>query len=216
MTVIPTTPAQREALRQRFADLLLGAEVSRIRFRYGAFELRPGGYVVIAASLATRGATVSAEHADRRPMNVRVERMPDGVGAMYRARTNTIAVPSTDYGQSVAQRAAVVHESTHAIFDYNRVRLSALEEEACAYIAGAMYRIMLHDVLGVAASAHFVAAQQIAEGLVAPHRLMRPYTDEVTTAQMQTLTAAIRASPTYADIAARRASYRYRHDGGTI
>jgi hypothetical protein len=216
MTVISTTPEQRETMRQRFSELLMSGEVARIRFRYGAFQLRPGGYTVIGMSLATRSIHAPGESAARRPMNVRVETMPPHAGAMYLAGGNIIAVPRVNYGTSPNERAAVVHESTHAIFDYNRVRLSAFEEEGCAYIADAMYQQMTGEALHAGARAHRTIAWEIAGGLVAPHRLMRPWTDEVTAADMQRLIAALRAEPGYAGIAARRASFRYRHDGGTL
>ncbi len=216
MAVISTTPAQREMLRQRFANLLMSGEVARINFRYGHFHLRPGGYVVIAMSLATRDIHHPGQVDQRRPMDVQVETIPPQADALYRSRTNTIAVPTIDYGQTPAHRAAVVHEATHAIFDYNRVRLTAFEEEACAYIADAMYRQMIGASLPYDMHPVFGAARRIAEGLVATHRLMRPWTDEVTATDMQPLLAALRASPGYSGIASRRASFQYTHDGGTI
>ena len=215
MTVIHTTPAQREALRQRLADTLLAPEVARIRFRYGSFQLRRGGFDVIAASLATRGVGSDSSHRSRRPMNVRVETLPPGVGAEYHGRDNCIVVPTVDFGRTMVHRAALVHETVHAIFDYNRHRLTALEEEACAYIAGAMYRLIFSEPLSTTAPI-WSESQRIAETLVAPHRLMFPLTDEVSAADMQRLVAAVRADPVYSGIASRRATYRYRHDGGTI
>jgi hypothetical protein len=216
MTVIRTTPAQRETLRQRMAELLASGDVARIRFRYGRFTLRPGGYTVIATSLLTRTIHHEGERRTRRPMDVRVERMPRHVGALYEARSNTIVVPSVDFGQTDADRAALVHEATHAIFDYERVPLTAFEEEACAYIADAMYQRITYQSLPTGSSAIRQEAWRIAQDLVAPHRLMAAWSDEVSAADMRTLIATIRTSPTYRELAARRADYVYEHDGGTI
>lgn len=207
------TPEQLAALRARISGILLGGSCARIAFHLGGVHLRPGGFTVIGMSMGTAPATRHGRGA-RRSMGVDVRRMPSGVGAEYDPPSNTIRVPNADYGRTVGERASIVHEAAHAVYDYFRFRATALEEEAGAYIAGAMYlRMEGGDDSG--GSEHRRIAWEISADLVAPHRLMRPWTDTVDSAQRQRLIDAIAASGTYAHLRRHR-STRYTHDSGRI
>jgi len=214
MTTPTATPAQLVTLRDRISRILIGESCGRIGFRIGGAHIRPGGFTVIGMSIAT--ATASRRgHGDRRSMGVAVRQMPDGVGAEYNTPSNTIRVPSADYGRTLDDRNGIVHEATHAIYDYFRIRATALEEEAGAYIAGAMYTRMEGGDHSAISSPIFRIAWEISADLVAPHRLMRPWTDAVSPAQQQRLVNAIAASPTYSYFRRHRTE-RYTHDGGRI
>jgi hypothetical protein len=208
-----TTEAELAALRQRSAQILLSGECSRIMFEFGSTTFRAGGYTVIGMSIGTAPAHPHGR-GGRRQMGVRVARLRAHVGAEYHAATNEMVFPRASYGSSLVEEAAIVHEATHAICDYHRIRVSALEEEAIAYIADAMYTLMRNSAAASSDPIDTVALG-IARDLVAPHRLMMPWTRTVTQTQQNQLIAAIRASPTYPHLN-NRPHTRYQHDGGRV
>ncbi len=148
-------------------------------------------------------------------MSVRVDtHLPAGTGAAYHAGRNAIVVPRADYGTGARECRTLVHEATHAMFDYYRTRIGAWVEEAAAYIAGAIY---FRFVLGAPLTGDiFIAADGIAGRILAPQRIGGPSNRIVSAADTDQLIAVIRASPTYAALREERRSYRYRHDGGGI
>lgn len=209
-----TTEAELAALRRRIANVLTGPACASIDFTIRGVRIRGGGYMVIGASLDVPHAAARPP-AGRRPMSVRVDtRLPAGVGASYHAGPNAIVVPRADYGSGARECRALVHEATHAVFDYYRTRLDAWHEEAAAYIAGAIY---FRYVLGAPLAGDiFIAADALAGRILAPQRLGGPSNRIVTPADADALIAVIRASPTYAGLREERRGYRYRHDGGGI
>lgn len=207
-----STPAELAALRDRIADILLTDPCQRIRFNVAGFSIRPGGYTVIGLSIAVRRPTRPVA-AQRRRMAVRVAPLGVHVGAEYRAARNEIVVPSAAYGGTVPEQMALVHEATHAVFDFYRSRIGAWNEEAAAYIAGAIFRRLSgHALVG---SGIFGVAEDIAQSLVAPQPLA-PWTQDVSQADLDRLVSVIRASTTYRGLRRQRRGYRYRHDGGSL
>ncbi len=209
-----TTEAELAALRARMATLLIGPACARIAFSLPGLTIRPGGYTVIGMSLgvahphASRGAA-------RRPMSVRVNtHLPHNVGAEYDSRTNTIIVPHAGYGANAGECAAIVHEATHAVFDYYRLRARAVVEEAAAYIADAIYarRVGLPREHGGIRG----IADEISGHIVAPQRIGGPPNTGVGQEDLNRLIAAIRASSTYAFLRNLPRNYRYPSDGGAI
>ena len=137
MTTPTATPAQLVTLRDRISRILIGETCGRIGFVLAVPTSRPGGFTVIGMSIAT--ATASRRgHGDRRRWASRCGKCLTA-SAPNTTQSNTIRVPSADHGRTLDDRNGIVHEATHAIYDYFRIRATALEEEAGAYIAGAMY-----------------------------------------------------------------------------
>ncbi len=210
-----TTAAELTALRERVARILTTDPCQRVDFNIPGYRLRPGGFFVIGMSLTVSDAAHRVAGHRGRPMHVRVEHMPPHVGAMYYARSNSIVVPRASYGSTAPEREAIVHEATHAIFDFQRVRLPAWEEEATAYIADAVYRRHCGNTQAGATGIDAIA-DGIARDVSATTAGLASWTHDVTAAQMQTLIAAIRRDPAYAGLREERRSYRYLHNGGTL
>ena len=122
-----TTQAELTQLRQRIAQILLGGACARINFQMGAIVIRSGAYSVIGMSIGIAPAHPHG-HGRHRQMGVNVVEMPHFVDARYVARTNEIQVRSATTGGSLTDRVDIVHEATHAVFDYNGIRSTAFEE----------------------------------------------------------------------------------------
>lgn len=208
------TPAELAALRLRISNLLIGPSCARIHFNWGTISFRAGGYAVVGMSMGVAPAHRTG-HGVRRQMGVAVEHMPAGVGAMYRAGPNNIVVPTAGYGNTHDERMCVVHEATHAVFDYHRIRATALEEEACCYLAGAMFELIENWSATRPAGSIFNVALDIARNFVMPVRQLRPWLTEVSPEQQTRLISAVRSSSTYSGLHAHP-STRYRHNGGRI
>ncbi len=208
------TSAELAALRQRISSLLIGGTCSRIHFQWGTVNFRAGGYVVVGMSIGVAPAHRTGHDASRQ-VGVDVEHMPAGVGAMYRAGPNNIVVPTAGYGSTPNDRMSLVHEATHAVFDYHRIHATALEEEACSYLAGAMFDLIENPSSTFAAGSIFAVALDVARDLVMPVRQLSPWSTGVSPEQRARLTSAVRSSSTYSDLRAHPRT-RYPHNGGRI
>lgn len=209
-----TTEAELAALRQRMSALLVGPACMRIAFSMPGLTIRPGGYTVIGMSLGVAHAPGHSPAA-RRPMSVRVNtHLPPHVGAEYHAGSNAIVVPSAGYGVSASDCEVIVHEATHAIFDFYRIRISAWTEEAACYVAESIYARRVG--LPPATDRIGAIADEIAGHVVAPQRIGGPPNSAVSQADVDRLIAAIRASPTYAPLREQPRGYRYPVNGGAI
>lgn len=208
------TAAELTALRERMARILLGPACASIEFILPHVHIRPGGYAVIGASLSVAHASGPTPPA-RRGMRVRVnEHLPRHVGAEFDPPSNAIIVPRADYGATPWECAAIVHESTHAVLDFYGTRLTAVEEEAAAYIAESIYLRRLRlplSTTGIQALADAISAH-----IVAPQRIGGPPNNVVSQETLDPLIAAIRRSPTYSFLRDLPHSYRYDSDGGAI
>lgn len=206
-----TTEAELAALRDRIAGVLTGPISARISFSFPTLQIRPGGFVVIGMSLASP-PTASPAPAARRRMSVRVDRhMPSGVGAEYIARTNTLSVPHAQYGITIEEQSGIVHEATHAVFDYYRMRATAYVEEAAAYVAESIY--CHHLRMPRATSGIQAVSDVIAARICGPQRIGGAPNSVVTQAEVNRLVSAIASSSTYRDLGR---THRYRQDGGAI
>lgn len=206
------TEAERAALRQRIANLLMGNVVQRIGFTIAGHDISPGGFMVIAMSLATAESPGMPGH---RPhtMSVQISTdLPPHAGAAYHAWSNAIQVPRANYGTTHRDRVTLVHEAVHAIFDYQRIRLGAMREEAAAYIADAMYESMLGFPTGGGTRME-QTARSIADALLAGSPGRAGARPTVTQEQLTQLTGHIHAHPAYNGIAR---GFMYDHTGGRI
>ncbi len=115
--------------RVRVLHVLRGPEASRIRFTFPAV----GGPITVNHMTFDRVAR-AIEDGD---IHISVTKtFPPGVYAQYDSSTNTILTPPV-IGRVDA--GMVLHECTHAAFDLARTAVSALDDEAAAYVVDALY-----------------------------------------------------------------------------
>ncbi len=204
------TAEELRRLRTRIGNLLMGRSVQRINFRIGGVNITPGGFTVIGMSLLTADIPSGP---GRRAMSVEVSsHLPSHAAAAYEARTNAIRVPRANYGMTVEEAVTLVHESVHAICDFNNLGLNAMREEAAAYIADAMYSAYLFIPAGGGTRIETVA-RTIADDLIAQAERTPGLRPEVTQAQLTELCNRVHAHRGYHAIPRRSA---YLHNGGTL
>ena len=118
--------------RQHVLRILRGHEASRIRFTFplnGAnFTIDRRTFAEVAHAIVHNKISVTVTNA-----------FPPGVGAQYSGATNTILTPPV-FGRWA--EATIMHESTHAAFDIAKTPVSGMDEEAAAYVVGALYSRM--------------------------------------------------------------------------
>ena len=136
------TPEQLAALRDRVAALLVGGTCARIGFRMtgqmGGVHVRPGGYSMIGMAVAA-APPVQEGFIRHRQIGVAVRRQRAGSAASYSPLYNRLSFPDHNYGNTPPERASIVHEATHAVYDYLRFRVTRMEAEAGAYIAESIF-----------------------------------------------------------------------------
>jgi len=150
--MVSATDVQETHLRSLIRELLLSSECQKIDFDFAfshgygfdRHKVNGSGFAFVARCLDTplhsgRGISVAV---GRPPRTQEGEQQR----AAYSYRQNRITVPSWIYGHRLQERCLLVHECTHAIRDSLGVRsplgrTRAVEEEAEAYIAGALYLI---------------------------------------------------------------------------
>jgi hypothetical protein len=109
--------------------VLRGHEASRIRF---TIPLNGTNFTI---DRRTFGNVARAIEQNKIHVTV-TNAFPPGVGAQYDGSANTILTPPV-IGRW--DEATVMHESTHAAFDIARTPISGMDEEAAAYVVGALY-----------------------------------------------------------------------------
>ncbi|HLJ49441.1 MAG TPA: hypothetical protein VKU01_25685 [Bryobacteraceae bacterium] len=125
-----------------------------------------------------------------------------GIDAQYDGTTNSF-IFSNPCLATLDARALAVHESVHAGFDLHRVKITAIDDEAAAYIAQCLYLIYAGHTFGTGMTPTFTAAAAaaatVARGL------------QITSGQIADLRAALWNDPNYTEI--RKKTYQYTHDG---
>jgi hypothetical protein len=150
----PVTAQQKTHLRNLIHDVLMSPECQKIDFDfafshgygYNRHKVDGWGFAHVALCLKTplnsrRGVSVDVR-----------DQTGQGIGASYDYGSNLLEVPSVAFGHTAAQRSSLVHECTHALRDAHGLksrmngfagvplgRTRGVEEEAEAYIAGALY-----------------------------------------------------------------------------
>ena len=168
--IAPTaTPTQLTALRERVSTVLLGGSCARIAFQMagqlGGVQVRPGGYAVIGMAVAV-APPVQSGFGRQRQIGVAIQRQGTGVAAHYQTRSNTLSFPNHSYGRTPVERACIVHECTHAIYDYGRFRVTWLEAEAGAFIAEALFNRLEHQDQSQVRTPHRRIAWEISADLL--------------------------------------------------
>jgi hypothetical protein len=155
------------ATRDQILALLRGPEAARIRFSFpgagGTVTIGPGTFRRVATAIAANRVHVQISNT-----------MPAGVGAQYFATAspsnnppvplaNTILTPKI-IGRS--DLGLALHECVHAAYDLQRTGLSALDDEASAYLVQTLY----YRMAGLAAPQWMTtikgAALQVVNGLL--------------------------------------------------
>ena len=112
----------------RILQVLRSNEAGRIRFSF------PAGGATLTVSHTTFLSVARA--IERNVIAVTISTaLPPGVGAQY-VQPNAIVTPPV-IGR--VDEGLVLHECTHAAFDLARTAITALDEEAAAYVVDALY-----------------------------------------------------------------------------
>jgi hypothetical protein len=133
---------------------------------------------------------------------------PGGFGAAYSSwRTRRIepgerrligklTVRNVNVVNSVLGRAAVFHESVHALMDVNNYRVSMHDDEVIAYLADATY-LKASNLTNLAGGPQELAIYAAAFALVDRRRLLATPGALLSAADCEDLRSAIRAHPLY-------------------
>lgn len=144
-------------LRDFVIETLTDAHIGRLNFRYGATRVWPDGYRLDIAGCVRDGhirptidpAVLGGDPARRAiPAGSYVMETPRGnVHPFFIDPANCDVVGGTAYvkrsllpGELADLRGTIVHEATHALQDWMRVRLDPRTAEGSAYLAGAITR----------------------------------------------------------------------------
>ncbi|QYO66850.1 hypothetical protein [Leptolyngbya sp. 7M] len=115
--------------RQRVISILRSPEAMRIRFSFDS-----GG---TTHTIRRRTFEQVARAVENRRIRVIVSTtFGAGVGALYHPDSNTIETPPV-IGR--ANQGLLLHEAVHAAFDLQRTAIPAVDDEAAAYVADALY-----------------------------------------------------------------------------
>lgn len=121
------------ALKEDVASFLRNDyAVSQINFKLRSMDISSNMYKVIAY------------HLDVGRLKIKTAEQEKGVGATYFGKgVNTIFVPPHfNIANNIRNQMKVVHECTHAIIDYKAIgKHDFAENEACGYVAGALFAV---------------------------------------------------------------------------
>ncbi|HJQ59672.1 MAG TPA: hypothetical protein VJ890_22380 [Vineibacter sp.] len=137
----------RVELRQFVQRVLLSTECQKVSFRYDGREYHGLAFAAVAHAMNPRPGSMGHISIDVKPL-------PAGTGAQYLTHSNTMVFPppAKAFGLTPFDRASIVHESVHAVRDgwgvkptrgarYQPGGTRAVNDEAAAFIAGALYDI---------------------------------------------------------------------------
>lgn len=177
------------------------------------------GHVITGQNFGQVAVRLDPMSHSRNRLTVAVGALPAHAGAMYIPARNRFVFANANVGNSAPDRMAIVHEATHAVLDLHSSRNSAIDDEATAYIAGALYQQFMNEVTWSASSPRvFVAAAAIAQAMYpirpgTPGGLtLLPYSDSPPAPLLAALRAAIIASPAYVHLNRHREMH-YGNDG---
>lgn len=184
-------------------EVLVSAPCQRIDFRFGPVHIMGAQYSALAISL--NGLSRNRLREEVGPTH--------GAGASYDIGRNRLRAPTGNFGTGTGpyaaeERMSLVHEATHAVLDFARQnRITALENEMIAYIAGALFNLNAGRPYANASDALWLASDRIAARLVG-----RPGAVAGTANDLLALDKTIRMDPTYSHLR-RNPLLRWRNDG---
>lgn len=164
-----------DALRARVAEILRNPHTRRIRFEIRSVRVDAGLFEKVAAAVSRGAVGVRVNPGVRRSSGGALDAEYSSVGKHF-----TFAHP---FLRPVFDEALVVHESVHAGFDLDRVRLPAADDEAAAYVAQCVY--LMHVGVETAPvdqailAAAWPAAQSVLGGGVVPEELLPPIRETI-------------------------------------
>ncbi len=144
--------ADDEKAKQLVLAVLKDSSVQKINFTLGkvnvdasdyarvAEAIRSGKITVLYEASLTQGSKIQAHYVRKLALSTGLE--------MY----DVILVGFTDLGKTTAdefvRQKLIVHECTHAMFDMLKTSMIELENEAAAYVAGAMFGLAKLATMG--------------------------------------------------------------------
>lgn len=107
-----------------------------------------------------------------------------------------IKVSSSTVGKTVMGRAAIFHESVHALMDVRSIRISMHDDEVIAYLADAMY-LKASAVTSVSGGAQEKAIYAAAFTIIDTHKMLTKPGVQLKAADCAALHDAIKGHPAY-------------------
>ena len=121
---------QEKAIR-----ILNDPATAQINFRYQGVSIYGSGYRTLAEVVANQHITFRLEQNQQRARAIYLFQ-----AAIYNYDHNTITIPHQSFpGEGVLDKSLIVHEMTHALCDWQRVRIRKDYDEVLAYTAQTMY-----------------------------------------------------------------------------
>ena len=137
-------PDDLDAVRVRFAAILLSAPCQRVDFWCGGLHVNGAGLAIVAHALSAGGTPGKG-------IGISVENPGEHAAAAYDYQRDAFIISTPDWAKADAfERLAVVHEATHALRDTLGRRLiyggrpyrpRAATDEVAAYVAGCLYDV---------------------------------------------------------------------------
>jgi hypothetical protein len=116
-----------QTLEDSVLHILQSPEVSRINFRMLGVEISGRAYKEIAEKVLEGHFTVEIDNA-----------IVSGAGAQYSPHENVFRFGGHRFGYR-EWNSTVVHEATHAIIDFRKIRISKIDDEVVAHVAHTLY-----------------------------------------------------------------------------
>lgn len=116
-----------QTVEESVLRILQSPEVARINFRLLGVEVSGRAYLEIADKILEGHFTAELE-----------TDIGNGTGAKYSPRENKFRFGSHRFGFREWQ-SYVVHEATHAIVDFKKIKISKIDDEVVAHIAHTLY-----------------------------------------------------------------------------
>lgn len=112
-------------------DTSISFAINNIDFTLDGIRIDPEGYREMGHKVRSRGITIEP---------ARSRSSSSALSAVYTPGLDKLTVsPNIDLTNSVIDQAMIIHEMTHALVDYHRVRTLNMIDEALAYIAESIY-----------------------------------------------------------------------------
>lgn len=146
-------PDDLDAVRVRFASLLLSAPCQKVDFWCGGLHVNGAGLGIVAHAISGGGT-------EGKGIGLSVEDLGQHAAAAYEPARNAILISTADWAKEDRfERLAVVHEAIHALRDMQGSRLTyegrpyrprAATDEAAAYVGGCLFDIYVQEEAGTA------------------------------------------------------------------
>jgi hypothetical protein len=185
--------------RERLLHILNGPEAHRIRFK---FRSSFGTDITVNR----RNFSTVASSIEHNRVHVQVSSvLPAGVGAQYFAAADPLNAPPVQHDNTILTPAVLgrelegraLHECVHASYDLLRTRVSALDDEASAYVAHTLYYRMTNIAAPRWTTEIRAVAVMIADNLLRAYQAGNVAIPEVPFVNWQLLRMKIWLSPIY-------------------